>query len=192
MLNCKLLNKLYRLIELDLVNITCQKDIIKEIYKKILTMDKKTQIKDLIQKIKEGLKANNPINDIPENWIGISTANQLTGITRPTLYNIVAEEWVASKKGINNRNQEATLIYKPHLMTYNLQYQIIQDLVDAKYIKEDIDQITGKKRWLQIQLDRGGAFNLDGEVKLQALFKIHKSLQDLFQNVNLEEFSESN
>lgn len=191
MMSYQKLKFLYELFQKNELDITCQDEFIQAIYKKFnFSMDKKTQLKNLIQSIKDGLKKNNPVNNDPSNWIGISDANKLTAITRPSLYNIVAEGWVDSKKGVNSKNQNATLIFKPQLMAYHSQTTIIDKLIEIGFIKVEIDELTGKKRYLQIQLETGASKNLDGEVKLKALYKIYIELQDLFRNVDLDEFYE--
>jgi hypothetical protein len=188
MLNKRNGYKLKKIFSKKKFNITCQKALIQQIYQKNFTMDKKT-LQTLNEKIKQGLKNNYPINDDEKNWISVVEAAKITGLTRPMLYNLINEKWFETRKKLRGK-QEILTLFKPHVLTYSTQLEIIEELIKSKYIKEEIDKVTGKRRYLEFQTSASKIGELELAVKWRSVYQTYLKLQDLFSKIEPEELTE--
>ena len=182
MLNTKRLKYITEVLKQNTFNITCQKSII-ELNLENNTMDKKTLLSSLNDKIKIGLKANYPLTDRDSDWIGVTEASKITGLNRPNIYNLISENWFATRSQPWG-NSTKVEVFKPHVLTYNLQLEIIQDLIDSNYIKEEIDVVTGRRRYLEFMTSASAIGELETAVKWRSLFATYNKLKELFEKID--------
>ena len=159
------------------------KNLILDINNTITTMDKKTTTKKILESIRQQFQDIIPFVDEDRNWITVQQASTISDINRQSIYNLIEQNWFRTKK-VQQEKREVLFIYKPDFDNYILHDKVVDELIKVGYYKEDIDQLTGKKRYLEVILDNRNSGFLKSEVKMLALRETMKKLISYFGEID--------